>query len=227
MLGQNIRVSNEQIDAPQSNQPENRPLPQITEKQAKRINTPIMGMVISTVVLVLITLPIYWLMPQPNKNPYRPTVDLPIVAFEASQHAGFPVVAPELEGWHYNFARWNSGQTDGIGYWQTGQVTPSTRFIESTQAKGTNPTWIANMVENAQVTGTAEIAGVSWEVRSLVDQEKKETLSYIAEIDQTTVILSGQASQEELNQLAEATVEYLRNPAYTEAPSARPSSGIL
>lgn len=226
MLGENIRVSTQQFDSADSQDDAQRPLPQITQKQAKRLNTPIRGMIISTVVLVLITLPIYWLMPQPNKNPYRPSVDVPVVAYESSQQAGYPVVSPELEGWHYNFARWNTGNSDGIDYWQTGQVTPSEHYIETTQAKDTNATWVSNMVDNAPVSGETEVAGVTWEVRSLTNKDKQITLSYVGEVEGTTVIVSGEADAAEIEQLAEATVAYAKKPVHTEAPTADPSSGI-
>lgn len=213
-------------DFDQIQEPDERPLPQITQKQAKRLNTPIRGMIISTIALVLITLPIYWLMPQPNKNPYRPTVDVATVAYESSQQAGYPVVSPELDGWHYNFARWNTGNSDGIDYWQTGQVTPSEHYIETTQAKDTNATWVANMIDNAAVSDKTEVAGISWEVHSLTDKDGKTTLSYVGEVKGTTVIVSGQAESSEIEQLVESSVDYLKAPTHTTAPSDTPSNGI-
>lgn len=177
-------------------------------------------------VLIALTIPILWLLPQPNKNPYRPSIDLPSVAYEAGQEAGYPVAAAEQEGWHYNFGRWNTGNSDGINYWQTGQVTPNEHFIELTQAAGTNSTWISNVVDNAAISGEEEIAGHTWQVRSLTTKEKAEVISYVGEIDSTTVIISGQADQAELKQFVQATVDYLNQPTYTTAPTQGPSSGI-
>lgn len=201
-------------------------VPQITEKQAKRINAPARNMIISMVVMLLLIIPVLWLMPQPNKNPYRPSVDLPVVAYEASREAGYHVAAAEQEGWHYNYARWNTGAADGINYWSTGQVTPTSRFIEVVQAKDANPTWVAQQVKNAVPEAQVQLAGVEWEMRSLVDPEDKNkvTVSYIAELEGTTVIMMGDAETAEFQELAEATVDYLEHPASTASPT--PSSGI-
>ncbi|MDY6052422.1 MAG: DUF4245 domain-containing protein [Rothia sp. (in: high G+C Gram-positive bacteria)] len=201
-------------------------VPQITEKQARRINTPARNMVISMIVLVFLLLPVLWLMPQPDKNPYRPSVDLPVIAYEASQQAGYPVAAAEQEGWHYNYARWVTGQADGINYWSTGQVTASNHFIELVQAQDTNPTWIAQTVGQAVAEATIQAGGVSWEVRSLADadDQKKVTSFYIGEVAGTTVILKGQAETAEFQSLAETTVAYMDAPSSTVSPT--PSSGI-
>lgn len=89
-----------QASAPETQAPDTteQVIPQITKKQAARINAPARNMVISMIVMVLLLLPVIWLMPQPNKNPYRPTVDLPVIAYEASNQAGYPVAAAEQEG---------------------------------------------------------------------------------------------------------------------------------
>ncbi|WP_237233773.1 DUF4245 family protein [Rothia nasisuis] len=201
-------------------------VPQITQKQAERINAPARNMVISMVVMVLLLLPVLWLMPQPNKNPYRPSVDLPVVAYEASEQAGYPVVAAEQEGWHYNYARWVTGQADGINYWSTGQVTPANDFIELIQATGTNPTWVAQIVGQAVPEATVSAGGVTWDVRTLVDPDDREKITtfYIGEVEGTTVILKGEAEPTEFQALAEATVAYMAAPTATLAPTA--SSGI-
>lgn len=217
-----------QASAPEAQAPEatEQVVPQITEKQAARINAPARNMVISMIVMVLLLLPVIWLMPQPNKNPYRPTVDLPVIAYEASAQAGYPVAAAEQEGWHYNYARWNTGQADGINYWSTGQVTPSNDFIELIQATGTNPTWLAQTVGQAVPEATVQAGGVDWDVRSLVDADDKSkvTTFYIGEVDGTTVILKGEAEAAEFQALAEATVAYMAAPSSTVSPT--PSSGI-
>ncbi|HCN40679.1 DUF4245 domain-containing protein [Rothia sp. (in: high G+C Gram-positive bacteria)] len=200
--------------------------PQITEKQARRINAPARNMIISMVVMLLLIIPVLWLMPQPNKNPYRPTVDVPVVAYEASREAGYHVAAAEQEGWHYNYARWNTGAADGINYWSSGQVTPSNHFIELVQAQDANPTWVAQQVGNAVPEAQVQMAGTEWEVRSQVDPDDKNkiTTNYIGELEGTTVIMMGEADAPEFESLAEATVAYLKAPSSTSSPT--PSSGI-
>lgn len=201
-------------------------LPQITEKQAQRINAPARNMVISMVLMILLLLPVIWLMPQPDKNPYRPSVDLPVIAYDASHQAGYPVAAAEQEGWHYNYARWVTGQADGINYWSTGQVTPANHFIELVQATDTNPTWVSQLVGNATPEATVKVGSSDWEVRSLVDPDHKSkvTTFYIGQVEGTTVILKGQADPAEFQALIEATVSYMKSPRSTERPT--PSQGI-
>lgn len=201
--------------------------PQITEKQAARINAPARNMVISMIVMIALLVPFLMLAPQltNTKNFYEPDVDLHGAAYNAGQEAKFPVATPQVEGWTYNFARWNSGQADGIDFWNTGLVTKEQNFIDLTQAKDTNPTWVANKVENAPIAGTQEIGGVEWEIRTLTDpKEDKTTSSYIGELDGTTVILKGEANPQEFEQLAQAVINYSKTPSMTAEPSA--TSGI-
>lgn len=201
--------------------------PQITEKQAARINAPARNMIISMVVMIAILIPVLWLAPHltNTKNFYHPNVELAGTAYHASQEAKYPVAAPELDGWTYNFARWNTKQADGIDYWNTGQVTKDQKYIELLQAKGANPTWIANKVDNAAISDQKDIAGVTWEIRTLTDKkEEKTTTSYISQVGGTTVILKGEADPNEFEQLATAVVDYNQHPTKTTEPSA--SSGI-
>lgn len=201
-------------------------IPQITAKQAERINAPARNMVISMIVMVLLILPVVWLMPQPNKDPYRPSVDVPLIAYEASNAAGYPVAAAQQEGWHYNYARWISGQADGIDYWETGQVTPSNKFLEIIQAGESNATWIAQKTGNAVPEASVNVGGLQWEVRTLVDPDDKEKITtfYIGEVDGTTLLVKGDAEPSEYQALIEATIAYMRGPQPTAAPTS--STGI-
>ena len=98
--------------------------PQITVKQSKRINAPARNMIISMVAMILILIPVLWLMPRPDKTPYRPQVNVAQVAFESSRQAGFPVAVPQLEGWHYNYARGMVIRPDNIGFFKSGPGYP-------------------------------------------------------------------------------------------------------
>ena len=161
--------------------------PQITVKQAKRINAPARNMIISMVAMILILIPVLWLMPRPDKTPYRPQ--------------------------------------DNIGFFKSGQVTGKNHFIELTQAKDTNPTWVAQQTDNATKQGTEQIAGVEWEVRAATSKKNNERVySYVAHVpsaggQSTTIILSGAADPAEFSQLADAASAYLKNPTATADPS--------
>ena len=207
-------------------------VPQITQKQAKRINAPARNMIISMLAMVAILIPVLWLMPQPDKNPYRPQVNLSQVAAESTQQAGFPVAVPQLESWHYNYARWTGNTPDNIPYFKSGQVTSKNHFIELIQAKDTNPTWVAQQVDNAAKQGTESISGVEWEVRSATSKKNNEKVySYVAQVphgngETTTVILTGTADPAEFAQLADATVAYMKAPTMTTSPGASNTSNI-
>ncbi|MFW0108336.1 DUF4245 domain-containing protein [Rothia sp. P7181] len=201
-------------------------VPLITQKQAQRIHAPARNMIISMAVMILILIPILWLTPAltSNKNHYNPQVDLDSIAYLSSQEAGYPVAAPEIDGWRYNFARWKSRQADGISFWNTGQLTAQAGYIELVQAQNTNPTWIAQRVNNAPVQRTQEVAGVLWDVRIYTPKDGEPTISYVGTVSGTTVILNGQSSEDEIIQLAQAVIAYEKNPTKTVEPT--PSSGI-
>ncbi|MBM7051436.1 MULTISPECIES: DUF4245 domain-containing protein [unclassified Rothia (in: high G+C Gram-positive bacteria)] len=202
--------------------------PQITPKQAERINQPVRNMIISMVVLLACVLPVIWLMPKPDKDPYQASVDLPKVAFEAGEVARFTPTAPQLENWHYNYARWYSHQADGISYWETGQITAAAEFLTVKQADAgeTNVSWIAQQTGNSRPIGAESIAGVEWEVREGTT-DKDETLTYyVGEVDGTTVIIYGDAPGTEFAQLAEAIVNYQKAPTATASPTATSGTGI-
>ena len=135
------------------------------------------------------------------------------------------MAVPQLEGWHYNYARWNGNTPDNIGFFKSGQVTGKNHFIELTQAKDTNPTWVAQQTDNATKQGTEQIAGVEWEVRAATSKKNNERVySYVAHVpsaggQSTTIILSGAADPAEFSQLADAVSAYLKNPTATADPS--------
>ena len=198
--------------------------PQLTESQVKRLNTPVRAMVFSMIALLLILLPFLWLVPRPDNDTYRPDVDLTKTAREASETAGYPVVAPRLDDdWHANFARWNSGSTDGVPFWEAGFVTPSQGFITVTQTNKENPTWVSQKTDAAPPTGKTDIDGITWSTR--VKQDKKDgdgTTAYVGEVNGTTLILSGDAEKDEFVKLAHESVASLQDggaASPTESPS--------
>ncbi len=203
--------------------------PQITEKQAQRINAPVRNMIISMVVLVACIVPILWLMPQPNKDPYQAEVNVPKVAYEAGESASFTVAAPELEGWHYNFARWTSNQADKISYWETGQITASNRFITLKQADAskTNDSWIAQQTNNAAPQDHETVSGIEWDIRTGKNDKDETVTYYIGDVAGTTVIMYGSdVPGTDFAQLAEAVVNYQKNPTATASPTATSDTGI-
>lgn len=199
---------------------EAQPLPRITEKQARRINAPVQGMIISMAVLLLLVLPFVWLQPRPDAEPYRADVDVAQEAGYVEDQSPFPPAVPEPgEDWTANYARWNNGAAEGVPYWEIGYVTPRGSFVGLVQTSLANPTWLAQQAETIPATASVEAGGVPWDVhvREATDEQKPLTV-YTGEVDGSTVVLKGDASGAELDHLAAAVVEDLTGaPAPTTA----------
>lgn len=196
------------------------PLPRITQKQARRINAPVQGMIISMAVLLLLVLPFVWLQPRPDAQPYRPDVDVAQEASFVADSAPFPPVVPELEeGWTANYARWNGGAAEGVPFWEIGYVTPQTRFIGVVQTSMSNPTWLAQQAETIPATATTEAGGAEWDVHVREESADQDALTvYTGEVDGSTVVLKGDAPGAEFDRLAAAVVEDL-----TDSTDPRPA----
>lgn len=199
--------------------PGERPLPQITEKQARRINAPVQGMIISMAVLLLLVLPFVWLQPRPDAQPYHPDVDVAREASFVDDVADFPPVAPELgEDWNANYARWHDASVAGVPTWEVGYTTPQGRFLGLVQTSRADPTWLAQETESVPVTTTTEVAGVPWDVHVRERSAQQEALTvYTGEVGGSTVVLKGDAPGAELERLAAAVAEDL-----ADAPAPQP-----
>ncbi|MFE7630178.1 DUF4245 domain-containing protein [Kocuria sp. NPDC057446] len=204
-------------DAPAPDAP-GQPLPQLTEKQARRINAPVQGMIISMAVLLLLVLPFVWLQPRPDAQPYRPDVDVAQEAAYVADEAPFTPVVPEPgEGWSANYARWNGGAAEGVPYWEIGWVTPQGSFIGLVQTSLANPTWLAQQTEALPATAEVEAGGVPWNVHVREESRNQDALTvYTGEVNGSTVVLKGDAPGTELDRLATTVAEDL-----TDAPAPR------
>lgn len=194
------------------------PLPQITEKQARRLNAPVQGMIISMAVLLLLVLPFVWLQPRPDAQPYRPDVDVAQEADYVADESPFSPVVPEPgEGWTANYARWNGGAAEGVPFWEIGWATPQGSFIGLVQTSMANPTWLAQQTEALPATAVVEAGGVPWDVHVREESRNQDAVTvYTGEVNGSTVVLKGDAPGAELDRLATAVTEDL-----TDAPAPR------
>lgn len=187
-------------------------IPQITAKQAQRLNTPVRGMIISMLILVLLALPFFLLQPRPDGQTYRPDVDVNQEAGYAADVAEFIPLAPDLgDDYSPNFARWQGNTADNVDRWEAGWVTPSSRFIELIQTDQANPTWLVEQVDQAPQTGTREAHGLEWDTYQVENDRGQITRSWVGELDDSTVVLSGTGTEEELDHVAAAVVEASEN----------------
>ncbi|MHC6175732.1 DUF4245 domain-containing protein [Glutamicibacter endophyticus] len=172
--------------------------PVLTEKQAKRANQTFKGMVLSILFTVAVAVPILLLNPGPKDDSFKNPVDLQQVATEAAQVAKFQVWAPQLSGDEYaNFARWRTNAVQDVSYWEFGLVLSDSKFAWVRQTADANPTWLANITENATPSDKLVLDGTEWEVRT-----KDDETYLIAELGQSTLVLSSDTGEEELINLA-------------------------
>lgn len=182
--------------------------PQITAKQAKRLYTPARAMIISMGVLVLLSLPFFLLQPRPDGQTYRPDVNVAQEAFYAGDVARFTPLAPDLgDGYSPNYARWQGNTADNVDRWEAGWVTPSSHFIGLVQTDDANPTWLSDQVEQAPQTGTREAHGLEWATYQKENDRGQVTRSWVGELEGSTVVLTGTATEQELDHVAQAVTE--------------------
>jgi hypothetical protein len=204
-----------QGDQPAEADPRPEVKPVLTPAQAKRANSTVIGMIMAVSATVAIVVPVVLLNPTHTADTYQRNIDVERVADQAAGDAGYEPAAPELpEEWSSNFARWTSGTSDGVDYWEVGYLTAANGFIQFTQTAEGNPSWTAQRTGRAQVSGERSIGGVGWE---LLDASNGDTV-LTAEVDGSTLVLSGEADLAEFDVLAEAVLADLE-PA---SPSADP-----
>lgn len=196
----------EATDTPGATAGADQPTPQLTTKQASRINAPVRGMVISMLVLLLLLLPFLWLQPRPDAQPYRAHVDVAQEATFAADQASFTPAAPDLgESWSANYARWDEKSQDGVPLWNVGFLSPDYHLVDMVQTAESNPTWLAQRTELVPVTDEKEVAGVTWQIHHRDASGKQDAFTaWVGTLKDSTVVLSGDAPDADFQLVAEA-----------------------
>ncbi|MDJ0319629.1 DUF4245 domain-containing protein [Pseudarthrobacter sp. PS3-L1] len=195
--------------------------PVLAAGAAKRANASVIGMLIALGISIAAFLPVVLMNPAPSTDGFQPNINVTEVASNAADVAGFTPVTPVVDrSFRNNYARWESGTSDGVPTWEVGFITPAESFIGLVQTKNSNPTWLAQVTQNAPVTGTREAGGQEWELRDRGKGDKSMILNYRG----TTVVLTGPAALDEFTILAAAVVRSLdAAPAVTVSPTAAPA----
>ncbi len=195
--------------------------PVIPPSAAKRANASVMGMLLALLVTVAVVVPIILLNPHQNASAYRPGVDVPAIAAQARDAAGFaPAAAVLPEGWTVNYARWNSAGAVEVAFWEVGYVSASQQFISLKQSANANPTWLAQATANAPVTGDRMVGMQDWELRDKPGADRSLIINYKG----TTLVLSGSATLTEMDVLAAAATASIDAQLATNTASA-PATG--
>lgn len=186
----------------------------LTPNQAKRATATVRGMLIATGATIAVVLPVYFLNPTYTAETYQRDVDVEIVARQAAGDAGYLPASPDLpDGWTSNYARWVTGRSDSVDFWEVGYLSPDTGFLQLTQTDDANPTWTAQRIGDAQVSGTRTIGGLEWE---LLDASNGDTI-LTSDVDGATIILNGEAELTEFDTMGEAVIDDVRQNAVEEA----------
>ncbi|WP_225437468.1 DUF4245 domain-containing protein [Arthrobacter sedimenti] len=186
----------------------------LTSSQAKRASSTARGMLIATGATIAVVLPVYFLNPTYTAETYKRDIDVATVARQAAGDAGYLPASPDLpEGWSSNYARWVTGRSDSVDFWEVGFLTSDSGFIQLTQSDDANPTWVAQRIGDAQVSGTRTISGLEWE---LLDAPNGDTVLR-SDVDGATVILNGEASLTEFDTMGAAVIQDVRQNAVEEA----------
>jgi hypothetical protein len=189
-----------------------------SSKRYRDSKTPI-NLVIALLASLAIVLVIVVIVVRPAP-PAADPIDYTAIAAQVQPDHDATIASPTLpEGWLANAARIQFG-ADGVAEWYIGFVTPEGDFAAVTQGIDANPTWLAATLRNGFATGTATVDGRTWDVYDRRDAEDIGNLAYAmtTEIDASTIVLFGTASDEEFETLA-AAVDASVSATPTEEPS--------
>lgn len=140
-------------------------------------------------------------------------IDYQSVASEAQGSLAKLVLAPEIPStWWSNSARVEKQL--GLDVWYVGFVTDDSQFIAISQAFDSNPSWESDVLAGNSLTGTREIAGLSWEIyptRTPSNPPGTKELAMLHRAETWTVVIYGTAAESDFEILAEAIATQLGN----------------
>lgn len=192
------------------------PTPQITQAQAKRLMTPMVSMVITMLVLSGILAAIWLMNPEPDVT-YTRDEDVAEAAQWTDGVAEYSPVVPQVpEGWTANYARWEHRAEFGVDVWEVGYTTASVAFMGLAQTDEPSAAWINEETDQAPGEGTVEVSGFTVEVRSTGDRRFYVLHGEDNSADGTTLVIGGDAGEEEFDQAASAILDAVGR----EAPAA-------
>lgn len=142
-----------------------------------RANQTLRNLIYSLIATLAIVLLLVVVVVRPDPTIIEPT-DYQTIAAEAQVDSEVPLIAPDLPaGFTSNNAELTTA-TDGVSTWYVGLITPSKEFIGFTQGIESNPTWIAQQLDQHLPTGTDSIEGIDWDVYDYRDAEDPGNLAF-------------------------------------------------
>jgi hypothetical protein len=165
-----------------------------------RANQTLLNLVLATAASLGIVAFLFAVVVRPDAAPPEP-VDYATIAESAD--AEVPLLAPVVPvDWYANAAR--LGNEFGVKTWYIGFITADEGFIALNQGIDANVSWVASEVDGRTVTGEATIGGLDWQVYDHRDAQTSGNYDYalVTELDGSTVVLHGTASDAEFESLA-------------------------
>jgi uncharacterized protein DUF4245 len=125
------------------------------------------------------------------------------IAVAENANSDVPLAAPVVPAdWYSNAARFRT-EFD-VPTWYVGFITAGEGFIALNQGIDANATWVGAEVDGRKPTGETRIGGLPWQVYDHRDEESSGNYAYalVTELDGSTVVLHGTASDAEFESLA-------------------------
>ncbi|HIW99973.1 MAG TPA: DUF4245 domain-containing protein [Candidatus Nesterenkonia stercoripullorum] len=185
------------------------PTPQLTQSQVKRLKQPMIAMLFTVLLTAGAVAAFMAMNPEPDTT-YERDEDVAEAARGAAEVAGYAPIAPDLtEEWTANYARWEVRPEQGVPVWEAGYVTPSDTFIGFAQTDEANPTWLTAETDGAPSSGAVEVDDVEFEARETEDRQYYILDAEQNPVDDTTVVVSGDASEEDFTFALEEVLDAL------------------
>lgn len=201
------RADEDAVRARTQNDDADEPVPQLTQSQAKRLMTPMMGMVLTMGALVAILAALWFLNPEPDTT-YTRDENVAEAAVWADDVTEYSPISPDVPAeWSANYARWETRTEVGVDAWEVGYTTEAVNFVGFAQTDGANAAWVNAEVDQAPETGTTTIDGLQFRTHQQEDRRY-----YVLETEQnhrdgTTVVIGGDATDEEFTIALEAITD--------------------
>jgi hypothetical protein len=164
-------------------------------------------MSLSMALVGAVVLAVFWVVAwqRPEvQGPIRPEVDVAGLFQQFRVSEPFPVLEPTdlPDGWTPNSAWFDpagvNASIDG-GVLHVGYVTPEGSYAEVRQTNGDPKEAVAEWVDDARSANTVDVGGRSWRVVESAETGKQ---GLVGEYRGTTVVVTGKAGLDELQELA-------------------------
>lgn len=133
--------------------------------------------------------------PQPRKA-IEHKVDVAKVMVDAQQATTMRLVNPLQPKWAANDAKWTPASDTTIPTWYVSMITSNKKYMGMTQTNKGNPTWVAELLDNQNATGTATLNGTKVTVYDHREDSDSRTKGYAYTWQQSdvTFVLYGSES---------------------------------